>query len=202
MKHPNFYTQVPVINLYDPLSEFLGAFKEGQLSVSYLECVKLAGHSCPTVAGAYLMAQQGLTSLYPDSLPVRGAIKLEMCAAKEDGVTGVIANVIAFIIGASDIGGFKGIQGEFSRNNLIGFSVPMQGEVRLTRVDTHESVTLSYNPSLVIPDAMMQPLMGKSLQNLANAEERETFGKLWQKRVEEILLSTHLHNKMITILKD
>ena len=202
MSYPDFYTQVPAIELYDPLSEFLGAFEEGKLSISYLECAKLAGHSCPTVAGAYLMAQQGLHSLYHDTLPQRGSIKVEMRDAKNDGVTGVIANVIAFIIGASDLGGFKGIQGKFSRDNLIDFSIPMNGEVRLTRLDTNESVTLSYNPSLVMPEAMMQPLMGKSLQGLASAEEKKTFGELWQKRVKEILLSTQLHNKIITILKD
>ena len=202
MHYPHFYTQVPSIKLYDPLSEFLGAFDKGQLSISYLDCVKLAGHSCPTVAGAYLMATKGLEALYGEELPQRGSIKVEMNASKTDGVTGVISTVIAFIAGASDAGGFKGIQGNFSRDNLITFDVPMEGEVKLTRLDTEESVTLSYNPSSVLPDAMMQPLMGKSLKGLASDEERKQFGELWQQRVEKILLSTELHSSMITIKKD
>jgi len=202
MSYPDFYTKVPPINLYDPLSEFLGAFEDGTFSISYIECVKLAGHSCPTVAGAYLMALYGLQSLYPNTLPQRGSIKIEMRDAKTDGVTGVIANVIAFIVGASDEGGFKGIQGNFARNNLINFSIPIEAEVRLTRTDTNHSIILNYNPSMVMPDPMMQTLMGKSLQGLANDEEKKTFGKLWQKRVEEILLSTDLHTQMITITKD
>jgi len=202
MSHPDFYTQVAPIALYDPLSEFLGAFEEGKLEITYLECVKLAGHSCPTVAGAYLMASKGLTALYGSDLPSRGSIKIEMQSTESEGVTGVICNVISFIIGASGIGGFKGIQGNFSRDNLVRYNVPMDGEVKLTRLDTHESVTLSYNPSSIMPDVMMQPLMGKSIQGLATKEEQQTFGKLWQKRVEEILLSTHLHDKMITISKD
>lgn len=202
MAYPDFYTQVPPIKLYDPLSEFLGAFEEGELEISYLECVKLAGHSCPTVAGAYLMASKGLSALYGTTLPSRGSIKIEMQSAENEGVTGVVCNIISFIVGASGVGGFKGIQGNFSRNNLIRYNVPMNGEVKLTRLDTNESVTLSYDPSMVMPDAMMQPLMGKSLQGLASKEELKTFGKLWQKRVKEILLSTHLHDKMISILKD
>jgi len=202
MPYPKFYTAVPPIELYDSLSEFLGAFEDGKVSISYLECVKLAGHSCPTVAGAYLMAQKGLEALYLDSIPDRGSIKLEMKEAETEGVTGVVANVIAFIIGASGVGGFKGIQGNFSRNNLINYNIPMAGEVKLTRLDTNESVILSYNPSSIMPDAQMQPLMGKSLQGLASQEEKLAFGKLWQKRVEEILLSTHLHNQIITITKD
>jgi len=202
MAYPDFYTQVPPIKLYDPLSEFLGALEEGELEISYLECVKLAGHSCPTVAGAYLMALKGLAALYGTTLPSRGSIKIEMQSAENEGVTGVVCNIISFIVGASGVGGFKGIQGNFSRNNLIRYNVPMNGEVKLTRLDTNESVTLSYDPSMVMPDAMMQPLMGKSLQGLASKEELKTFGKLWQKRVKEILLSTHLHDKMISILKD
>ena len=202
MSYPNFYTQVSPIALYDPLSEFLGAFEEGKLEITYLECVKLAGHSCPTVAGAYLMASKGLAALYGTSLPSRGSISIEMREAQSEGVTGVVCNVMAFIIGASGKGGFKGIQGNFSRDNLVAYNVPMNGEVKLTRLDTNESVTLSYNPSSVMPDPMMQPLMGKSLQGIATKEEQETFGKLWQKRVEEILLNTHIHDKIITITKD
>ncbi len=202
MQYPDFYNQVPPIRLYDPLSDFLGAFKEGELDISYLECVKLAGHSCPTVAGAYLMAQLGLQALYPDALPERGNIKVEMYDTEISGVTGVIANVIGFITGANGVGGFKGIQGNFSRNNLLDFSVPMQGEVKLTRLDTQESVTLSYDASSIPADPIMQSLMGKSLNHTASEEDKKFFRELWQKRVETILLSADKHTQIITVKKD
>jgi len=202
MRYPDFYTKVPSIKLYDPLSEFLGAVEQGEMEIFYLDCVKLAGHSCPTVAGAYLMASKGLEALYGDTLPPRGSIKVEMHTSKTEGVTGVICNVISFIIGASDAGGFKGIQGNFSRDNLVSYNVPMSGEVKLTRLDTNQSVTLSYDPSSVPADTMMQPLMGKSLQGLASEDEKRTFGTLWQKRVEEILLHNANHPQLITIIKD
>jgi len=202
MHYPDFYTQVPSIELYDPLSEFLGAFDDGKLHISYLDCVKLAGHSCPTVAGAYLMAQLGLQALYTDRLPKRGDIKVEMRDAETSGVTGVIATVIAFITGAGGAGGFQGIQGKFSRDNLLNYNIDISAEVKLTRLDTQKSVTLSYNPSSISPDAMMQPLMAKSLQGIASKEEQKHFGKLWQQRVEKILLSTELHSSIITIQKD
>jgi len=202
MQYPDFYNQVPSINLYDPLSEFLGAIENGEVSISYLDCVKLAGHSCPTVAGAYLMATKGLEALYGSELPTRGEVKVELKNAETEGVTGVVGNVIAFIVGASGAGGFKGIQGKFSRDNLVAYNVPMAGEVKLTRMDTQESVTLSYDPSSVLPDPMMQPLMGKSMQGLASNEEKKAFGKLWQERVEKILLSTELHDTLVTVQKD
>jgi len=201
MKYPAFFDEVEPIQLHDPLSQFLGAFEDGDLEITYLECVKLAGHSCPTVAGAYLMALQGLKALYPENLPRRGRIKVEMRDALTNGVTGVVGNVIAFIVGASGAGGFKGIQGNYSRNNLISYDAPIQSEVRLTNLDTNESVELDYNPSSIPPSPEMQPLMGKALQGHASQEEFSRFGHLWQERVEKILLSRDLRDTMITITK-
>jgi len=202
MKYPNFYMQVSPIKLHDPLSQFLGAIEEGEVEITYLDCVKLAGHSCPTVAGAYLMAKEGLKQLFQDTLPIRGTVKVSLHDTKTQGVTGVIGNVIAYIVGANDESGFKGINGNFSRNNLLSFDVDMSGEVTLTRLDTQAEVTLSYDPSCVPPDTMMQPLMGKALQGLANKEEETTFGKLWQKRVEEILLHTDRTQLLTITTKD
>ncbi len=202
MTYPAFFDNVPSIQLQDPLSNFLGAFEDGKMEISYLECVKLAGHSCPTVAGAYLMALQGLNALYGDQLPQRGNVHVSMKDGEADGVTGVICNVISFIAGANGVGGFKGLNGNMSRNNLVSYDVPMDGEVKITRVDTNESVTLSYNSSLIPADPMMQPLMGKTMQGKASNEEKKEFGRLWQARVENILLSTDLWNNMVSVKKD
>lgn len=200
MHYPNFYTQVPPLTLQDPLSAFLGAFEEGIVEISYLDCVKLAGHSCPTVAGAYLMAEQGLKALYPDTLPQRGNIIVQMNHSETEGVTGVIANVIAFIVGASAKGGFKGIQGQFSRASLLSYDIPMQGAVTLIRKDTQHSVTLRYDPSVVAVDSMIKPLMEKSLQGIASKEEQKQFTTLWQQRVQTILLDSSLRSQLISIM--
>lgn len=202
MHTPDFYTQVPPIQLYDPLSHFLGAFKNGELEITYLDCVKLAGHSCPTVAGAYLMAAMGLNSLYGDAMPERGSIKIEMRESKNAGVTGVTGNILSFISGANDSSGFKGIQGNFSRNDLVSYDAPIDEEVRLTRLDTMQSVMLSYDPSPVKADEKMMPLMGKNLKGLASPEEQKMFHTLWQARVEKILLDSTLHTQLVSITKD
>jgi len=197
MQYPIFFDQVPTIRLQDPLSDFLGAFEEGEIEITYLDCVKLAGHSCPTVAGAYLMALKGLEKLYPDTLPQRGMIEISMRDKESEGVTGVICNVISFVAGASGVNGFKGIQGHFSRDNLIRYEVSMHREIRLTRLDTEESIELSYDPSLIPGAPAMKPLMGKALQGLASEEEKKEFRALWQKRVEAILLSPQYWDEMI-----
>ena len=202
MNYPAFFDKVPAIQLQDQLSNFLGAFEEGKMEISYLDCVKLAGHSCPTVAGAYMMAVKGLEALYPDGeLPQRGAVEISMRDGEADGVTGVTCNVISFIIGANGLSGFKGIGGNFARDNLVNYNVLMDGEVKLTRLATDESVILSYDPSIIPADPEMKSLMMKSLQCKSCVEENEEFGKLWQARVEKILLSRDLWDQMLTIKK-
>ena len=48
------------IRLREPLAETLGAFtREGALlEYSFVDAVKLAGHSCPTVTGAFMCCQE------------------------------------------------------------------------------------------------------------------------------------------------
>ena len=202
MHYPTFFNAIPTITLYDPLGEFLGAFEDGIVEISYLDCAKLAGHSCPTVASAYLMAIAGLNSLYPDGLPHRSQISIEMQAPKAEGVTGVIGNVIAYIVGANDEGGFKGIGGTFSRNDLLSFGISqLTGMVRLTRIDTGDSVTLSSDTSQVPGSPEMMPLMQKAMQGAASDAEKAQFQALWQGRVEVMLLNKDLQDKIITINK-
>lgn len=69
MKYPKFFDEIQTIKLKDDLSATLGSFEEGLVEFSYLDIVKSAGHSCPTVAGAYLMTQVALKKLYKDELP-------------------------------------------------------------------------------------------------------------------------------------
>jgi hypothetical protein len=188
MNTPAFYNDVPKITLYDPLAEFLGAAEKGIIEYSFLDAVKLAGHSCPTVAGAWLMTRKALASLYGDQLPVRGAIQVSFRDGQADGVTGVIANVVGLITGAAQSGGFKGIGGKFNRSNLLHFNAGITGEIRFTRPDTGINVDTAYHPERVTPSPDMKELMQKTMMGVANAEERSRFGRLWQDRVRRILI--------------
>jgi len=202
MGYPTFFDQVPTIELYDPLGMLLGAFEQGKLEISYYDCAKLAGHSCPTVASAFLMASYGLKVLFPDSLPIRSQILIEMKASKDEGVTGVIATVIAYIAGAGDEGGFKGIGGAFGRNDLLSFGhSDIQETVRLSRIDTGDSVMVSVDTKAVPGSPDMMPLMQKALGSTATEEEESRFRALWQARVEAMLLDSTLQNKIIYIKK-
>src|SRR5690606_29458506 len=109
MTYPAFFDDAPRITVQDPLAALLGAASGGIIEYSYADAVKLAGHSCPTVAGAYLMTRNALKKLYGDELPERGNIKVQFRDEQTNGVTGVIANVVSLITGATTDNGFKGL---------------------------------------------------------------------------------------------
>jgi formylmethanofuran dehydrogenase subunit E len=186
MNYPDFFDKVESIQLQDPLANILGAFEKGEYEISYLEVVKAAGHSCPTVAGAYLMAEAALKALYPNERAVRGNIKVEFAESLEEGVAGVIGNVITQITGATDKSGFKGLDGKFARHSLMFFDADINSSARFTRVDSSKRVDVVYNPSSIAADPAMGPLMQKIIQGMAEPQEVKHFGELWQERVRRI----------------
>ena len=187
MIYPQFFNKIPTIKLQDELASFLGAFEDGIIEFSYLDIVKSAGHSCPTVLGAYLMTKEGLKALYENEIPKRGEIIVEFKEAQNIAVEGVIGNVIMNITGASTTNGFKGVAGKFDRNHLMKFERDISGaNVRFTRTDTLKSVDVFYDASSVKPHEDMNFLMQKTLQGSATNDEKLEFAKLWQKRVEDI----------------
>ncbi len=197
MRYPKFFDEIETIKLKDELSAILGSVENGKVEFSYLDIVKSAGHSCPTVAGAYLMTQVALKELYKNETPKRGEIFVSFKEDSKDGVAGVIANVISQITGATETLGFKGLNGRFTRYGLMKFNDKITTNVKFTRVDTKESVEIIYNPTLIEPDKKIQEIMQKLMQNKATNDEKIEFGKLWQDRVEKIFNNK---NRVIKIL--
>ncbi|MEN4046401.1 FmdE family protein [Sulfurimonas sp. NWX367] len=186
MNYPQFFDAVQSIPLKDPLAQVLGAFENGEYEITYLEVVKAAGHSCPTVAGAYIMASEALKALYPNQRAVRGTIKVEFKESVEEGVAGVIGNVVSHITGGTEKSGFKGLNGQFARHSLMFFNANIDASARFTRADTGKSVDVNYNPSTVPASPNMMPLMQKLTSGAASPEEIKHFGELWQERVKRI----------------
>jgi len=197
MRYPDFFNTIETITLKDPLSEFLGVFENGLVEFNYLDIVKSAGHSCPTVAGAYLLALEGLTALYTNEIPTRGEIFVSFQEDSRDGVAGVIAAVLSQITGATELLGFKGINGNFSRINLMKFNDALNSSIKLQRLDTGKTIELIYNPSSIEQNPQIPQLMQKMAKKEITQEEKILFGKLWQERVESIFANK---DKVITIL--
>ena len=199
MPYPSFYNSVRTITLHDPLAELLGASTDGLLEYGYLDAVKLAGHSCPTLAGAYLMTLKALAALYGEDIPVRGNIRVAFRDDQGSGVTGVIANVVSQITGAAGDGGFKGLAGQFERNGLLSFNAGIEGMIRFERIDQARAVEADYHPEQVPPDESMFMLLQGLLAQHAKPGDQDAFAALWQDRVRRILIDYFDDPVLVTI---
>ncbi len=196
---PDFFARVPGITVYDPLAELLGSAAEGLIEYRYEDAVRLAGHSCPTVAGAWLMTRAALRALYGEAVPQRGGLRVDFAEHMESGVTGVIASVASLITGAAGAGGFKGLGGQYSRRNLLRFSVDGVADLRFTRLDNAAAVHTRFLPNSVAADPRLGELLPSVIQNQASAEQRLLFGRLWQERVGRLLLEHADDPAVVTI---
>ncbi|GAB3552233.1 hypothetical protein GCM10027343_37490 [Noviherbaspirillum agri] len=188
MNTPAFFDDAPSITVHDALAEFLGASTGGILTYRYVDAVRLAGHSCPTVAGAYLMTRRALQLLYPEQIPERGAVYVRFADAQDEGVTGVIGSVAGLVTGAAGAGGFKGIAGHFRRQNLLQFGADIKAQARFERADTGAAVDLEMHIGRVPANPLMMGLLQKTLSGQASPEEAQEFATLWQDRVRRILV--------------
>lgn len=189
MNYLAFYEQAPRIPMRDPLAAFLGAAEDGLLEYSYIDAVRLAGHSCPTVAGAWLMARTALRALYPGEPAERGGVAVRMPAAEDEGVTGVIAQVLTLVTGAAANNGFHGIGGRFVRQSLLGFATASGATaVQFSRRDNGAAVAVELDLSTVPAAPNLRELMVAALHPTATAEQHAAFAQAWQGRVQRLLL--------------
>jgi hypothetical protein len=186
---PDFFTAAPTIPVVDPLADFLGAASGGIIEYRYADAVRLAGHSCPTVAAAFLMTRAALKSLYPNDLPRRGDIRVDFREPRDAGVTGVMAAIATLVTGATEDSGFRGIGGHFNRRDRLFFGQALAaGDVRYARLDSGVAVEAVARLDRVPGDPRMSRLMSLCLSGAASPEETAEFRELWQGRVRRLLL--------------
>lgn len=188
MSFPDFFAEIPALRLHDGLAQLLGASDDGVIEYHYADAVRLAGHSCPTVAGGWLSARAALRHLYGDALPERGGISVYLNDPEDAGVTGVIGQVLTLVTGAAADSGFKGLGGHHARNHLLHYAQGDVAGIRFTRNDNGESVEVEIDASPVPGDPMMRPLMQLAMTGQADPVQRRAFGRLWQDRVRRMLL--------------
>ena len=199
MAFPDYFSRIPPITLHDPLAELLGAAEDGLIEYRFTDAVKLAGHACPTVAGAWLAGCGGLQALYDEETPERGNVRVDFGEALESGVTGVIGSVLGLLTGAAGNGGFAGLGGRYRRRGLLHFGVAGVAQIRLTRLDNGRQVDCRVDLGAVPADPRTGELLGKILAGQADAAQRQLFARLWQARVEQILLDSALRPRLLAI---
>ena len=200
-RFPAFFDDAPVLVLHDPLAEFLGAAAGGLIAYRYADVVRLAGHSCPTVASAFLMTRAALRALYPQGPARRGEVRVELRDPAGEGVTGVIGSVAGFLTGAAGEAGFHGIGGRFVRQGLLSYGVPLATQLRFTRVDTGRGVGMSVDLARVPGDPQAARWIGPCLRGEASAAQQEAFRAAWQERVRRLLLE-HAADPETIVLAD
>jgi hypothetical protein len=187
MNYPKFFDAIEPIVFKDELAELLGAAEDGIIEFRYIDVVKAAGHSCPTVAGAYLLVQRAMKELYiGNRIPVRGNIEVNLKDSVTDGVTGVMANIFSHLTGATDLSGFKGLAKKYNRTKLLHFNKGFIGDFQFVRTDSKRDVRLSYDPSLVPSNPKIIELMIEIEKASATPEQLQEFRTLWQERVAQI----------------
>jgi hypothetical protein len=197
MKYLSFFDDIEKIVVYDDLCQFLGVNDDGILEISYVDIVKSAGHSCGTVAGAYLIALKGLEALYANETPKRGEIKVEIQKAPRDDNAGVVGSVLSNITGATKDEGFGGIPtGKYNRRDLLSYEADIETDVRFTRLDTGESVGVNYRPKRVVNP--MEILMS-AIKPDAKEEDIKSFPVRFQEMVKTVFDNA---DKVIDIVKN
>jgi hypothetical protein len=199
MRYPEFFDQAPSITMFDPLAKFLGAAEGGIFEYRYIDAVKAAGHSCPTVASAWLMTARALEALYPKDIPERGAIRVDFRHDSTSGVTGVIANIVTLVTGATHDTGFKGLAGRYDRRNLLFFNATVSEEIRFMRKDSGAAVDVTAHLEHVPSAPHTGELMAACITGRASDEVQREFGRLWQERVRAILIN-HARDPQVIVV--
>lgn len=193
------YDDVHPIRIRDPVAEALCVLEPGDpFVVTYTDAVTVAGHSCPTAAGAYRLTQLGLNALYPDVNPVRGDIEVLAGGPRDDSTYGVMSRIVSAITGAAEEDGFSGLAGGLGdRRNHLHFADldTIEPTFYFRRRDTDDTVAVQYHVGEV-PDA------GPPIRHLpaivdgdATAEQRAAFADAWHGRVESVLT----HDALFTV---
>lgn len=179
----------PSIAVRDELAEILGAVPPGEtITYRYEDAVKLSGHSCPTIAGAYLGGVVALRRLFAGEAPIRGRVEVTVGGERDEGAAGPSSQVYSLLTGAASETGFAGLMGRERRRGLLSFDARLgEGVARFRRTDTREGVEVRYDPLPIAAPADLGRLFGLVLKDRASAAERARFGELWQARVDAIL---------------
>ncbi|MCW8884630.1 MAG: hypothetical protein OQK12_05140 [Motiliproteus sp.] len=182
------FPRTPCITLHDPLAAFLGA-GNGDFVYDFNDVVKLSGHACPTVAGAFLMVIHALETLYGEEKPERGDIEVTIYSAQDEGVTGPISQVFTLLTGATSSNGFHGLAGKFCRSGLMDFvpGIETPAPFVFERLSTGQKVGLKYDPSSIPASGEMGSNLQAIFQGDSSAETHRKFSTGWRDRVLAIL---------------
>lgn len=194
----DFFQDIDPIRFREPLAETLGTFQSGGAVLEYTvtDVFKMAGHACPTISGAFLICSEAMKALYPGSCAVRGEIGVTVHGGPDEGVYGVMGQVMTYLTGAAPLTGFKGLGHRFKRKDLLRYAPasPKPSGLAFTfeRFDTGAKVRVQFIPTLVpFPEEKSKQLGGlleKVVWDAATEEDLRRFQNLWMEKIRMMLV--------------
>jgi len=205
----NYLKEVEPIRFREPLAETLGVFREENVNLEYtfIDVVKMAGHACPTTAGAYLCCQKALEKLYPVETPVRGEISITVYGEQDEGVYGVMGRVFSFLTGAAPASGFRGLGPKFRRKDLLKFASekidPEAMCFEFRKIDNNKAVLVKFYPQKISfpkeKTKRLSELLEKVIWEAAKKDEKKEFQNLWMEKVSNMFIDKKEINNWLKV---
>ncbi len=171
----NFYDQAPVIQIVDPMASLVGSVTDGQntLTIRLTDVALYSGKICPGMAAGYMLTSAALTALYPDSIPVRGQIRV--AASAPNGVF----DMASYITGARAFYGRHGINAnDLAVDPALKSEVEGEFVIVFQRKDTGQAVraTLNKGPFMSPEEKASLKLFKASVKDGTATEEQKQAG--------------------------
>ncbi len=191
---PDYLTEQDLLEnkllIREPFAEYLKATEsEYSFAITLLDIVRFAGHACPSMIGAFLIAKVATRYLFPDEIVLRGDVQIATLNSIESGATGPIFNVFSMVFGAWGASGFGGLSGQFRRRDLLEFEnqhVP-SGAFRFQRLSTGKTIDVYYTPGEVIA---------------LDDKPTDPFPLNWRKMIKKILVNVNQCVKVADVSKN
>ncbi len=197
----NIFPDEPSVTVHDSLAELLGV-GDGLITYTFEDVIKLSGHACPTVAGAFLMSICALKELYENDIPERGDIEITIYDEQSKGVIGPISQVFTLITGAASNNGFHGLAGQYVRSNLMKFIAGTNQPYPFVfkSISKGKSVGVSYDHSTIAAVPEMMRNLQSMLRENDNSSLREKFLTQWRDHISAILKDAGKQTVLVTTI--
>ena len=186
----DFYDLAPVIRIVDPMPNLVGSVVDGRntLTIRLTDVALYYGHVCPAFASGYMITSTALAALYPDSVPVRGQIRV--AASAPNG----IFDLASYITGARAFYGRHKINAhDLAVDPSLKSEKPTEFVIVFQRKDTGKAFRVAFDKAQLISAEQQEAF--KSFQQMvlegtaSEQQKRETWAQI-QAIVRTVLVDT------------
>ncbi len=186
----DFYDQAPVIRIVEPMANLVGSVVDGRnmLTIRLTDVALYYGHVCPAFASGYMITSTALAALYPDSVPVRGQIRV--AASAPNG----IFDLASYITGARAFYGRHKINGhDLVLDPSLNSENPAEFVIVFQRKDTGQAVRVAFDKTQLISAEQQKAFASFQkavLEGTASDQQKQATWAQIQAIVKTVLVDT------------